>query len=163
MLKVGRVCPRAASQALRFDPRNVYTIVYEHLFRRLRYSSRPKLQSCLVANGPVCRLATWWPHGSGQYLQLFWLCAVSCLSGIVEDADTLAGLWIGVALLARLLAELVLSRHERGVYQPIWRIRSRMSAPYLFMRSGRRFSGAGRIAASRAASSRLTFRAAIPS
>ncbi len=48
-------------------------------------------------------------------------------------------------------------------HQPISRIRSRMSALYLFMRSGRRFRGAGKIAASRAASSRPIFRAAVPS
>jgi hypothetical protein len=48
-------------------------------------------------------------------------------------------------------------------YQPIWRIRSRISTLYLFMRSGRRFRGAGRIAASRAACWRSIFRAAVPS
>ncbi len=50
-----------------------------------------------------------------------------------------------------------------GDYQPIWLIRLRIIVLYLFMRSGRRFKGAGRIAASRAACSRPIFRAAVSS
>ncbi len=48
-------------------------------------------------------------------------------------------------------------------HQPIWRMRNRMIALYWFMRAGRRFRGAGRIAASRAACSRSIVRAAVAS
>ncbi len=46
-------------------------------------------------------------------------------------------------------------------YQPIWRMRSKMIALFRLSRSGRRFKGAGKTAASCAACCRLIFRAEV--